>query len=143
LQPVDLVNETLHLISHFILALVGWCRLASLPLIIDVITSAGIIPVVLKGISQTCLSVFKMDPIDIAARALANMDESLYEIDEEMTATYNTDDNSAKRIKRESMPKVPKAKPIQPPPSSLIVSFKNQEGIPSRFRIQQYFLLTG
>lgn len=73
-----------------------------------------------------------MDPIDIAARALANMDESLYEIDEEMTATYNTDDNSAKRMKRESMPKVPKAKPIQPPPSSLIVSFKNQEGIPSR-----------
>lgn len=69
-----------------------------------------------------------MDPIDIAARALANMDDSLYEIDDEMTATYNTDNNSAKRIKREGMPKTPKPKPIQPPPSSLIVSFKNQEG---------------
>lgn len=70
-----------------------------------------------------------MDPIDIAARALANMDDSLYEIDDEMTATYNTDNNSAKRTKREGMPKTPKPKPIQPPPSSLIVSFKNQEGI--------------
>lgn len=69
-----------------------------------------------------------MDPADIAARALANMDEALYEVDEEISATYNTDDNSAKRMKRDSMPKVPKPKPIQPPPSSLIVSFKNQEG---------------
>ena len=69
-----------------------------------------------------------MDPADIAARALANMDESLYGIDEEISATYNTDDNSAKRMKRDSLPKVPKPKPIQPPPSSLIVSFKNQEG---------------
>jgi hypothetical protein len=69
-----------------------------------------------------------MDPADIAARALANMDEALYEVDEEISATYNTDDNSAKRTKRDSMPKVPKPKPIQPPPSSLIVSFKNQEG---------------
>ena len=70
-----------------------------------------------------------MDPIDIAARALANMDDSLYEVDEETTAMYNTDDNNAKRVKRDSMPKVPKPKPVQPPPSSLIVSFKNQEGI--------------
>ena len=69
-----------------------------------------------------------MNPIDIAARALANMDESLYEIDEETTAMYNTDDNNAKRVKRDSMPRVPKPKPMQPPPSSLIVSFKNQEG---------------
>ena len=72
-----------------------------------------------------------MNPIDIAARALANMDESLYEIDEETTAMYNTDDNNAKRVKFNSMPKVPKPKPMQPPPSSLIVSFKNQEGVNS------------
>ena len=81
-----------------------------------------------------------MDPADIAARALANMDESLYEIDEEISATYNTDDNSAKRMKRDSLPKVPKPKPIQPPPSSLIVSFKNQEGTSSFRRVIALFL---
>lgn len=81
-----------------------------------------------------------MDPADIAARALANMDESLYEIDEEISATYNTDDNSAKRMKRDSIPKVPKPKPIQPPPSSLIVSFKNQEGTPSLRQVVALYL---
>lgn len=81
-----------------------------------------------------------MDPADIAARALANMDESLYEIDEEISATYNTDDNSAKRMKRDSMPKVPKPKPIQPPPSSLIVSFKNQEGTPDFRQVVALYL---
>ena len=81
-----------------------------------------------------------MDPADIAARALANMDESLYEIDEEISATYNTDDNSAKRMKRDNLPKVPKPKPIQPPPSSLIVSFKNQEGTPSFRQVVALYL---
>jgi hypothetical protein len=70
-----------------------------------------------------------MNPIDIAARARANMDDSLYEDDNEITATYNTDNNNAKRIKRDSEPKVPKkSNKNQPPPSSLIISFKNQDG---------------
>lgn len=83
-----------------------------------------------------------MDPIDIAARALANMDESLYEIDEETTATYNTDDNNAKRVKRDSAPRILKPKPTQPPPSSLIVSFKNQEGIKYSYLQQCYCQLS-
>lgn len=70
-----------------------------------------------------------MNPIDIAARARANMDDSLYADDDEITATYNTDNNNAKRIKRDSEPKIPKkSTKIQPPPSSLIISFKNQDG---------------
>jgi hypothetical protein len=83
-----------------------------------------------------------MDPADIAARALANMDEALYEVDEEISATYNTDDNSAKRMKRDSMPKVPKPKPIQPPPSSLIVSFKKVHSASAKSSRCLFYLTT-